>query len=50
MGRAEPGEKVFGALETWFDTAGGAGEKSLDRLAVGRQEVVHPADAGLPLM
>jgi len=48
--RAELGEKCFSALETWFDAAGGAGEESLDRLAVLCQEVVHPADAGFPLM
>src|SRR5450759_2266934 len=47
---AELGEECFGALEAWFDRAGGAGEESLDRLPVGAQVVVHPADAGLPLM
>src|SRR6185436_12928813 len=34
VGRAHFGEKGFRALETWFYAAGGAGEKSLDRLAV----------------
>src|SRR5688572_737004 len=50
MRRPELHEEGFGAAETWFDAAGGAGEECLYRLAVGLQEVVHPADAGLPLM
>ena len=50
VGRSHLGEERFRSREAWFDTAGGAGEESLDRLAVARQEVVHPAEAGLPLM
>ena len=50
VGRTELGEEGFCALETWFDAACGACEESLYRFAVRRQEVVHPADAGLPLM
>lgn len=50
MRGTELGEERFGALETRFDAACGACEESLNRLAVRRQEVVHPADAGLPLM
>jgi hypothetical protein len=47
---AELGQKRFSSLETWFDATRCAGEERLDRRAVGLQEVVHPADAGFPLM
>ena len=50
VGGADFGEKSFGAVKTWFYAAGGAGEKCLDRLAIRRQDVVHPAEAGLPLI
>ena len=46
----ELSEERFSALETRFDADCSACEESLNRLAVRRQEVVHPADAGLPLM
>ena len=46
----EPSEQLVGALEAWFYSASSAGEERFDRLAVGRQEVVHPADAGFPVM
>ena len=50
VGCAEFFEEGFGPLETGFDVASRAGEERLDRFAVLRQEVVQPADAGLPLM
>src|SRR5439155_18236533 len=48
--RTESGKQRLGALECGFDGASGAGGERLNRLAVRCQEVVHPAEAGLPLM
>src|SRR5688500_3126506 len=50
MWRADFGEKGERALQPRLGGARGAGEQSLNRLAVPRQEVVHPAEAGLPLI
>src|SRR5690242_13424381 len=50
MRRPEPGEQLVGTFESWFYSASRAGEERVDRLAVRRQDVVHPAAAGFPVM